>query len=328
MFGTELIVMEKEMQAIVVESFGGAEHAQRKEVDKPSALEGEVLIKMAYSSVNPVDWKIREGMIQNMLPHDLPLILGWDAAGVIEDIGPGVEGFEIGDEVFAYCRKDKVKWGTYAEYVSFDADKVVLKPKSLSLAESASVPLASLTAWQTLFDFAQVKEGQTVLIHAGAGGVGSFAIQLARWKGCQVLTTASAKNRDYVLGLGADVVIDYQNEQVSSVLEKYAPDGVDFILDGVGGKVLEDSYFQVRNGGVLVTMVEAVDKERAKSLNIKACSFFVRPDGEQLTEIRNLIDQGILQVPHIKQMSWDEAVEALEENKAGHTKGKIVLKIG
>ena len=198
------------MKAIVIDAFGGPDRLRAAEVPTPKASAGEVVIELACTSVNPVDWKIREGMLSGLFPHTFPLILGWDAAGTVSDTGEAVNEFSVGDRVYAYCRKPTVQWGTYAEYVAVPASAVAAMPANLSFAEAAAIPLVGLTSWQVLFDAANLRAGQTVLIHAGAGGLGSIAIQLAKNAGATVFTTASAANHEYVRSLGADHVIDYR----------------------------------------------------------------------------------------------------------------------
>lgn len=315
------------MKAVVIENFGGAETLKLKEVPEPIPQENEVLIRVEYTAVNPVDWKIREGLLKSRLPHEFPLIPGWDAAGVIAEVGSNVRQFKIGDEVYAYCRKPIVKEGTYAEFVTFDAAQVALKPKNISFAEAAAIPLASLTAWQGLFDFANLKENQSVLIHAGSGGVGSFAIQFARHAQAEVWTTCSLPNHSYVKQLGAREAIDYTKENFVTAIKKKKNDGFDVIFDGVGGKTLQDSYSLLKPGGVLVSIVEKPSQQMSTDSKTKMGFIFVRPDGEQLGQIGKLIEEGKVKIPHIVEMNLQEAAYAQEESKKGHTQGKIVLKV-
>lgn len=214
------------MKAVIYEQFGGAEKLRMADLPIPKPAENEVQIKIHYTSVNPVDWKIREGFLSGRFPHQFPLTPGWDAAGTITSVGKGVKNFKVGDEVFAYCRKATFNEGTYAEYICFEAINVAKKPTNISFAEAAGIPLAGLTSWQALFDVGQLTKGQTVLIHAGAGGVGSLAIQLAKWCGANVITTVSQKNVDYVKALGADLIIDYQKDDYSTVCRKNFPKGL------------------------------------------------------------------------------------------------------
>ena len=200
------------MRAVYYERFGGADVLTVGDLPDPQPGPGEVLIALQATSVNPIDWKIREGLFECVFDHRFPIVPGWDAAGTVAAVGTGVEGLSAGQAVYAYCRKPLAHAGTYAEYVTMSADAVAPAPASLTAGQAAAIPLCALTCWQSLVDFGQVQAGDTVLIHAGAGGVGSLAIQLAKHLGARVLTTASARNADYVTGLGADLVIDYTQE--------------------------------------------------------------------------------------------------------------------
>lgn len=315
------------MKAVVIESFGGTETLQLKDVPKPVPLDHEVLIQVEYAAVNPVDWKIREGYLKSRLPHEFPLIPGWDASGKIVAMGKNVHNFKVGDEVYAYCRKPTIKDGTYAEFITFDADNVARKPKNISLAEAAAFPLTVLTAWQALFDVAHIKKGQSVLIHAGAGGVGGFAIQLAKHTGADVWTTCSPQNKEYVKKLGADHVIDYTKASFADQLKKENPDGFDMVLDTVGGTTLKDSIPLVKKQGYIVSIVEVLPPEIGKQNNIHIGFVFVRPNGHQLADIAKLIEQEKIQVPQIHEMNLKDVAKAHDQSKTGHTRGKIVLKI-
>lgn len=315
------------MEAVTIDEFGSQDklHFEHLPVPKPKA--NEVLIQIAYTSVNPVDWKIREGMLKDMLPHQFPLILGWDAAGTIAQVGSDVHQFKVGDKVFAYCRKPTVQNGTYAEYIACQADAVALKPKKLSFAEAASIPLVGLTAWQALIEHAQLKPGQSILITGGAGGVGSLAIEIAKYLKADVYTTASKENHPYVKKLGAKVAIDYRNDNVAKKIKTAFPAGLDVILDCVGGKTLAECYQMLKPGGKLVTIAGKIDKLKASQYEIDASFCFVTPSGAQLAEIGKLIQAGKLKVPNIEEMNLSQAAEAQEKNRKGHTRGKIVLKV-
>jgi len=315
------------MKAVVINDFSGAEKAHIQELPVPEPAPGEIQIKVACASVNPVDWKISEGMLKSRLPHEFPITLGWDAAGVVSEIGQGVTQFSIGDEVYAYCRKPMIHLGTFAEYVCFDADLVARKPKTLTVAEASAIPLTALTAWQALFDVAHLKKGQTVLIHAGAGGVGGMAIQLAKYAGAKVYTTASKKNHDYVKSLGADVAIDYTQEDFVEFINEEEAHGVDLVFDCVGGESLHQSVDIVKEGGHLVTICEFIDNTFGESHGIHSSFIFVKPDGKQLNKLAELIDKGELKAPHIETRPLEQAPEALAQSKAGHTKGKLVLTV-
>jgi len=312
------------MKAMGIQEFGDALCVM--DVPQPEPAANEVLIEIVYTSVNPVDWKIREGHLKERIPHQFPLIPGWDAAGVIKAVGNNVKHLKKGDEVFAYCRKPTVQWGTYTEYVTFDAEHVALKPKNITIAQAAALPLVSLTAWQALFDAAQLKKGETILIHAGAGGVGSMAIQFAKYAGARVFTTASATSHAYVKKLGAEAAIDYTKGFVTQV-KQLAPQGVDVILDCVGGKTLQDSLQLLKPQGRLVSIVERLNPGLASKYNIQSHFIFVAPNGKQLAEIAKLINENKITLPHIEEMPLEKAAQAQEKNQQGHTQGKIVLKV-
>lgn len=315
------------MKAMVIENFGGAEQLHLDDFPIPKPADNEVLIEIHYTAVNPVDWKIREGLLKGLMQHEFPMILGWDAAGIIADIGRNVTHLKKGDEVFAYCRKPVVKWGTYAEYVSFDADHVALKPKNISFAQAAAIPLVGLTAWQALFEFAKLKSGETILIHAGAGGVGSLAIEFARQAGAKVYTTASQENHGYVKKLGAHVAIDYRQDNFVEKILSLEPQGIDVVLDCIGKKTLNDSFLVLKPGGRIVSIVEQVDQNLAAKYKVHGGFVFVQPSGKQLTQIAELINQGKVVAPNIEEMPFSSAASAQEKIRQGHTRGKIVLKV-
>ncbi len=313
------------MKAIAIKEFGGIDQLHLIEVPTPKPTSQEVLIEVVYTAVNPVDWKIREGMLKERLPHHFPLILGWDVSGIIAAVGNDVTHFKPGDAVFAYCRKPVVQWGTYAEYVTFEAENVAHKPKNITFAQAAAIPLVGLTAWQALFDVAKLKKGETILVHAGAGGVGSFAIQFAKHIGAHVYTTASKANHDYVKQLGAEHAIDYKQGFVDAI-KKLAPQGIDVVFDCVGGETLEESSKVIKKGGRLVSIVSKPDPA-LEDQGIHTGYVFVRPSGKELTEIGHLIEQGKVVIPTIQEMPLKEAAAAQEKSRTGHTQGKIVLKV-
>ena len=196
------------MKALVMDSFGGPEKLHWAEVPTPVPAANEVLVQIAYAGLNPVDWKIADGHLQKMLPHHFPLILGWDAAGTITQVGKDVKTWKAGDKVFAYCRKPAVQWGTYAEYITLEAGNVAKAPSNLTFAQAAGVPLVALTAWQALHEVALLKPGENILVHAGAGGVVGYAVQFAKNQGAKVFSTAGTKNQGFLKELGVDYPID------------------------------------------------------------------------------------------------------------------------
>ncbi len=315
------------MKAMVIENFGGPEQLKLADIPVPTPEDDEVLIELAYTSVNPVDWKIREGMLKDMMPHGFPLVPGWDAAGAVSAVGGNVTEFNVGDRVYAYCRKPRVQHGTYAEFVTVDEAAVAPMPANLSFAEAATIPLTGLTNWQSLFEFAELKADQVVLIHAGAGGIGSLAVQFAKHAGAKVITTASTRNHDYVKGLGADAAIDYASENFVDVVRVAEPQGIDVVYDTIGGEVQRQSYEVLKPGGVLVSIVAQPDQEVAQKYNVKAGFVLVEPDGSQLRKISALVESGAVKPATFEEMRLEDAAEAQERNKARHVRGKIVLKI-
>jgi NADPH2:quinone reductase len=310
------------MKAIIIERFGGAETLQWKDMPKPIAQEGEVLIKVAYAGVNPVDWKVREGFFKDRMPYEFPIILGWDVSGVVAEVGKDVHELKVGDEVFAYVRKPLVKWGAYAEYVAFDAKNVAKKPKGLSFAESAALPLVGLTAWQSLFDAAHLKSGESILIHGASGGVGSMAVQFAKNAGAKVIATASLPKHPYVRKLGADLVVDYKENFPEKIKEK-----VDVVFDTVGGEIFRKSLACLKSGGKIVSILEHLDPTEANKLGIAAFYVFVAPNGNELRSIARLIEEKKVVPPHIEEMPLKEAAKAQEKLRSGEVLGKIVLRI-
>lgn len=311
------------MKAIVIERFGGPEALQLKEIPKPSIQENEVLIQAQYAGVNPVDWKIREGYLTDRVPHEFPVILGWDVSGTVVEAGKQVKGLKVGDEVFSYVRKPLLKWGAYAEYVSFEAKNVAKKPKDLSFAEAAGLPLVSLTAWQSVFDAAHLKKGETILIHGSSGGVGSMAVQFAKHAGAHVIGTASLKKHGYVKKLGADLVLDYREDFAGTFKENK----VDVVFDCVGGEMFKKSLSCLKQGGRIVSILEQMDPKEAKNLGIIVKYVFVNPNGEQLTTIAQLIEQKKVVPLPVEEMPLEEAAKAQEKLRSGGVFGKIVLKI-
>jgi len=315
------------MKAVVFDAFGGPERLRLAEVTKPAPAAGEVLIEVHAASVNPVDWKIREGMLAEMFPYEFPIVPGWDAAGVVAAVGEGGKGFRAGDRVFAYCRKPKIQHGTYAEFVTMAADAVAPMPKNIGFGAASTIPLAGLTAWQSLFDAAKLSAGQKVLVHAGAGGVGSLAIQFAKHIGATVYTTARRQNHDYVKGLGADAAIDYAREKFVDAVRALAPEGVDLVYDTVGGHVQKESYKALKPGGMLVSIVNIPEPEEARPYNARYHFVFVSPNGEQLRRIAALIESGAVKPAAYEEFPLEKAAEAQERSRGGHVCGKIVLKI-
>jgi len=310
------------MKAIVIERYGGIEELSMKEMPLPELKPDQVLIETYATSVNPYDWKIRSGSLKDMVPFRFPIILGWDAAGVIVKKGTGVGRFETGDRVFARPRTSNK--GCYAEYVATEEKMLARIPENLSFEEAASIPLAGLTAWQCLVDLGKVQTGDKVLIHAGTGGVGSIAIQLAKNLGAFVATTGSGRNATLLKELGADLVIDYGTRDYEKELNGY-----DFVLDTLGGDHQEKSYRILRKGGKLVSIVNLPDQAVAGKYGVDACFHLLKPNGEQLEILAKMFGDGKLK-PMVGQVfPFTEAglreAHALSESR--HVKGKLVIQI-
>ena len=308
------------MKAIRIHKYGGPEVLKYEDAPRPNPQAGEVLVRVHAAGVNPIDWKVREGEMKDFWPHKFPLILGWDLSGVVEELGRGVSRFKIGDEV--YSLPDPTRNGAYADYIVAREPELALKPNWLHHIRAAAVPLAALTAWQSLFDTAQLQPGQRVLIHAGSGGVGHFAVQLAKWKGAYVFATASTKNQELLRELGADETIDYTRQRFEDVARK-----IDIVLDPIGGDTQERSWQVLKKGGLLLSVVEPPSADKAKALGIQAAFVASHPNGAELAKIAELIDAGDLKPIVNRILPLSEARRAHELSQTGHTHGKIVLRV-
>ncbi|MDQ6990201.1 MAG: NADP-dependent oxidoreductase [Mariprofundaceae bacterium] len=311
--------MNNSMKAVQIHAFGDRSVLSLNDIAIPTPAENDVLIKVKAAAVNPVDWKIREGYLQSLLNHTLPLTLGWDVAGEIAAIGENVKHLKVGDAV--YSRPDIAKNGSYAEYQVVDADEVALKPSSLSWQEAAGIPLAALTAWQSLYEFAKLEAGERVLIHAGSGAVGQFAIQLAKLRGAYVYTTTSSKNTELVLSLGADEAIDYHQEDFSTLND------IDVVFDTIGGETQANSWKTLKKGGRLVSIYENPDEATATEYGVSSSFCFVQPSREQLEKLAELADAGKLKVNIDSEFSLNQVAEAHERSESGHAQGKIIINV-
>ena len=308
------------MKAVQFHAYGDPEVLVLEEVAPPQAGSGEVLVRVRAAGVNPLDWKVRAGHVKAWLQHQLPLIPGWDVSGVVEAVGPGVSAFKQGDEVFGML--DFLRNGAYAEYVVAETQNLALKPGSLDHIQAGAVPLAALTAWQALFEVAALKSGQTVLIHAAAGGVGHFAVQFAKWRGARVTGTASASNAGFLRQLGADAVIDYY----STCFEEEVR-GVDVVLDLLGGDIQRRSWKVLKKGGILVATLGISSPEEPASHEVRGEGVMVHPDPAQLAQIAALIDAGKVKPFIYEVLPLAQAAKAHELSETGHVRGKIVLQV-
>ena len=309
------------MKAVRIHGYGGPEVLKYEDAPRPEPAEGEVLVKVHAAGVNPVDWKIRAGYMRGFRDYPMPFILGWDFSGTIDQLGPGVApSWQSGDEV--YARPDLGLNGTYAEYIAVRASEIQHKPKSLDHVHSAAIPLAALTAWQAIFDAGQLQAGQRILIHAAAGGVGTFAVQLAHWKGAYVIGTASKVNHDFIKELGADEVIDYQASRFEDAVR-----GVDVVLDAMAGETRGRSWQVLKKGGILVSILGQPSPEDAARYGVRAGGIFVQPNPAQLAELAKLADTGKMRPIIDTVLPLAEAARAHEMNQTQHTRGKIVLRV-
>lgn len=308
------------MQAVRVHQYGGADAAQLDVIVRPQPGAGQVLVAVHAASVNPIDWKLREGMVQSWWPLTLPAVLGRDASGEVVAIGPGVDDLACGDAVVV-ALSNRDPRGTYAEYVVVERGNVAPKPVRLSFVEAAAYPLVAMTAWNAV-EAAGVEPGQRVLVQGGAGGVGSIVIQLAKARGAHVVTTASARNEAHLLALGADQVVDYRSVRFEDVV-----DPVDAVIDAVGGETTARSVAVVRRGGRLVTFAGAVPREVCAEAGIACVGSDAGDPADSLAAIGALFEDGTLKVNVEAIYPLQDAAAALERNRVGRTRGKLVLQM-
>ncbi len=309
------------MKAVRIHSYGNAEVLKYEEAPMPGIAPDDVLVRVVAAAVNPVDWKVREGYLQQMLSHQLPLTLGWDVSGVVEATGRNVKRFEVGDAIFS--RPDIKRNGSYAEYIAIREDEVAHKPGTISHIEAASLPLAGIAAWESIVTTAGVSAGQRVLIHAASGGVGTIAVQLAKSRGAYVVATTSEHNRSLVKSLGADEVIDYRTQR----FEQVAHD-MDAVLDTIGGKVQEASWSVLKRGGILVSIISTPSEEKARSLGVRSAFLFIGPSPVILTELARMVENGGLRPVIGAEFALKDLTRAHALSQSGHAAGKIVLYVG
>ena len=306
------------MKAMVIHEYGGPEVLKYEDIPQPELKDNQLLIRVIAAGVNPVDGMIRSGMFKGN--RAFPIILGGDVAGVVEKVGSKITKFKVGDPVFAYVSLDSS--GGYAQYALVTEREAAPKPKSLTYVEAAAVPIVAMTAWQALVDTAKLSANQTVLIHGGSGGVGSFAIQIAKARGAKVIATASTANQDFLKQLGADVAIDYTKQKFEDVAKN-----VDVVLDSIGRDTLARSYGVVKKGGIIVSLVARPNESELEEHEIRGAALSVDPNSEELAEIGKLIDDKKIKVIVSQTFPLSEAMKAHEQVATGHTRGKIVLKI-
>lgn len=310
----------KTMKAVCIYGYGGPEVLTYEDAPRPHPRTGEVLIQLHAAGVNPLDWKVREGLLKAEHQSTFPLVLGWDASGVIASVGSEIKRLKVGDEV--YCRADTARDGAYAEYIVVEEESVALKPRSIDHVHAAALPMSGLVAWQALFEVAAVTHGQRVLIHAAAGGVGHLAVQLAKWKGAHVIGTASARNHAFVRKLGADQVVDHDTVRFETAVEP-----VDVVLDTLGGETQDRSWTVLKPDGLLVSLVSVPSAEKARALGVRAAFVLGKASASQLAEIATLVDAEGVKVIVETILPLSDATRAQELSQRGHTRGKIVLRV-
>lgn len=332
------------MKAFIIDKYKSTDGGRIAEMPEPEVRPGDVQVRVHATALNMIDSKIRTGEFKLVLPYRFPLIMGNDAAGTVVKVGSQVRRFKVGDEVYARPSTDRI--GTFAEFIAMDESDVALKPKSLSMEEAASIPLVGLTAWQALVEKADLKKGQKVFIQAGSGGVGTFAIQLAKHLGATVATTTSASNVELVKSLGADVVIDYRKDDFETLLRDY-----DVVLNSQDAKTLEKSLRILKPGGKLISisgppdtafaqqigapwyvellmrMLSAGARRQAKRLKVGYSFLFMRASGSQLERIASLIDDGAIRPVMDKVFPFEATKEAMAYLETGRVKGKVVVKV-
>ncbi len=299
------------MRAVLIHETGGPDVLHYEQTERPEPAAEEVLIEVRAASVNPIDWKIRRGLRETQLPA----VLGNDVSGVVEL--SRMDGFAAGDEVLGIASS-----GGYAEFATVPATLIARKPASISYEQAAALPVSGLTAWQALFDSGGLQAGQTALVAGGAGGVGHLAVQFAKHAGARVIATGSARNREFVLGLGADEYIDYKSEDVGDVASD-----VDVAFDTVGGETTESLVPTLREGGVLVTIANAPPEQAAAARGARAELLVMSASSEQLARIAGLVADGAVRVEIAETFPLSQASQAHALSEAGHTRGKIVLEV-
>lgn len=331
------------MRAMVIDKYGKVP-MRMTEMPTPEINEYEVLAEIHAASINPIDFKIRDGKVKLLLKYKMPLILGNDFSGVIVKVGTKVTQFKVGDEIYARPRKDKI--GTFAEYIAIHEDDIALKPKNLTLEEAASIPLVGLTSYQALHDIMQLQKGQKILIHAGSGGVGTFAIQLAKIMGATVATTASEAGENLVKSLSADEIINYKKEKFEDILKNY-----DAVFDTLGGTTLEKSFDIIKSEGNIVsvsgmpnarfgkefgsgffkTLLFSLASKKLTALekkhNAQYSFLFMKPSGDQLRIIAKYIESGQIKPIIDRIFPFEDTQKAMEYSESGRAKGKIIVKI-
>ncbi len=311
------------MKAIQINAYGHNDQVKINfNAEQPKLNPGQVLIKVHAAGVNPVDWKVREGFLKDFKPAKFPLTLGMDFSGEIIEVGEGVKDFKIGDEVFGQNNYLNGESGTFAEFMTASPKIFSHKPTKLSHIEAGGLAMVGVSAWQALVDTMHLSKNHKILIHGGSGGIGSCAIQIAKYLGAYVATTVSGANQEFVKNLGADLTINYKTQDFTNLIHDY-----DFVLDTLGGEVYLKSFEVLKKGGLIISMLENPRQELMKKYEVQALIEYTEPTAKRLLALAILADKGALQVPISKVFSLDQAKEALEYSEHGHPVGRVIVRV-
>lgn len=309
------------MKAIIFNQFGNSGVLQQKELPIPNIQPDEILVRVHYAGVSPFDLHVRDGWYKDSIQYDWPIILGWELSGTVIKVGDPASEFKAGNVIVAHKNVYR-NGGAYAEYVAVKASEAALKPDNVSDEAAAAVSMNALTAWQALFDVANLTKNQKILIHAAAGGVGHLAVQLAKWAGAYVIGTASEKNKNYLLSIGLDEFIDYQKTDFSKSLKN-----IDVVLDTIGNETLINSFKLLKKNGLAVSIVDFENIKKSGEYQVRGENLIVTPNKKQLTEIMQLVSKGIL-TPHITTIfDMADAAKAQDLLASGHVRGKVLIKV-
>ena len=311
------------MKAAQYNKYGGPEVIEiNNNASKPSASSGQVLVEVHAGSLNPFDYKLRTGYMQKMIPLQFPFTIGGDFSGIVTELGENVSELKVGDEVFGQALALNGGSGAIAEFAASNVANSYLKPKNIDFLQTASLPLVGASAIQALEEHIKLKSGQKILIHGGAGGIGSISVQLAKYLGAYVATTASSKDMEFVKSLGADEVIDYKTQKFENLLKDF-----DAVFDTVGGETIDKSFRILKKGGVIVSMLGAPNSELAKQHNVTAIGQNTRINSEMLARLTELVEKGAIKPQVDKVFPLERTREAFEYFENGHPRGKVVIKI-
>jgi NADPH:quinone reductase-like Zn-dependent oxidoreductase len=309
------------MKAVRIHAYGDANVLRYEDVPEPDIGDDDILVRVVGSSVNPIDWKVREGHLKEMIRYILPFTPGWDVSGVVHAVGRNASKFQVGDAV--YGRPDVARDGTYAEFIAVRESELALKPRTISHIEAAVLPLAGIAAWESLITVGKVAAGQRVLVHGAAGGVGSLAVQIAKARGAHVIGTGSAGSRMLLESLHVDEFVDYHSQQLQDIARN-----MDLVFDTIGGATQEASWSLLAPNGILVSITDPPSQERAQKLGLRSAFVFIQPNASVLEQMAQWVDGGVLRPVIGAEFALPDIRKAHALSEAGHVKGKIALYVG